>query len=297
MRRIQGGVIAVSARSEQHCAVRRSIVIVVFRRRFVVADGEFTQVVHRAVVYIHIHLAAYAFDAADVGVLPELPLSVEAGVLHVVVGDPEGIAPEFGRVEIGLFELETGVDDRRRSVAPFGESEPFEGFFSQFFWGERSQFLNVEYGGEVSVFELDIVHEIAGLLVARHLGREIVVGTSHETVLTGLAEIALKFAVEVTFSFGGFDKHKFDPCVARNGGGGHLFPIDVALVVADVEAMYGVAGRQFDISEQSVPATAVGGYDEAIEKEGENEDSNEATDPKRAVVGVSERTFGPREWG
>ena len=68
-------------------------------------------------------------------------------------------------------------------------------------------------------------------------------------------------------------------------------------MVADVEAVYGVAGRQFDISEQSVPATAVGGYDEAIEKEGENEDCNEATDPERAVVGVSERTFGPREWG
>ena len=46
-----------------------------------------------------------------------------------------------------------------------------------------------------------------------------------------------------------------------------------------------------------MPATAVGGYDEAIEKEGENEDCNEATDPERAVVGVSERTFGPREWG
>ena len=109
MRRTHGGVIAVSARMEQHCAVRRSIVVIVVRRRFVVADGEFTQVVHRTVVYIHIHLAAYAFDAADVGVLPELPLSVEARVLHVVVGDPEGIAPEFGCVEIGLFEFEAGV--------------------------------------------------------------------------------------------------------------------------------------------------------------------------------------------
>ena len=58
--------------------VGKSIVIVV-RRRFVVTDGEFTQVVHRTVVDIHIYLAAYAFDAADVGVLPELPLSVEAG--------------------------------------------------------------------------------------------------------------------------------------------------------------------------------------------------------------------------
>jgi len=287
----------VPMRCERSCVLGRSIVVIVVRRRFVVADGEFTQVVHRTVVYIHVHLAANAFDAADVGVLPELPLSVEARVLHVIVGDPEGIALEFGRVEIGLFELEAGVDDRRRSVAPFGEAEPFESFFSQFFGSERSQFLNVEYGGEVSVFELDIVHEIAGLLVARHLGREIVVGAPHESILTGLAEIALKFAVEVTFSLSGFDKHKFDPCVARNGGGGHLFPIDVALVVADVEAVYGVAGRQFDISEQSVPATAVGGYDEAIEKEGENEDCNEATDPERAVVGVSERTFGPREWG
>ena len=228
--------------------------------------------------------------------LPEFPLTVEAELLHIVMGYPEGIAIELRRAEISLLELQSGVDDGGRAEASFHEVEPLEGFFSQRFGRLVADFLNVEHGGEVALLELDVVHEIARLPVARDVGREIVIGSTNEAVLSRFPEVALKISIQMAFSLGGFDEDKFHAGIVGNGGGGHLVPIDGALVVAHIDAVDAVVVRQFRLAEDGAPTIAVGSYEKVVEEQGVDQDDGQSTDPKGTFIFVAERTFCPREW-
>ena len=261
----------------------------------VVANGQFLQVVHRTVIDVEVDLAGDAVDGAHVGVLPEFPLTVEAELLHIVVGNPEGIAIELRRAEISLLELQSGVDDGGRAEASFHEVEPLEGFFSQRFGRLVADFLNVEHGGEVALLELDVVHEIACLPVARDVGREIVIGSTDEAVLSRFPEVALKISIQMAFSLGGFDEDKFHAGIVGNGGGGYLVPIDGALVVAHIDAVDAVVVRQFRLAEDGAPTIAVGSYEKVVEEQGVDQDDGQSTDPKGTFIFVAERTFCPRE--
>ena len=227
--------------------------------------------------------------------LPEFPLTVEPELLHIVVGNPEGIAIELRRAEISLLELQSGVDDGGRAEASFHEVEPLEGFFSQRFGRLVADFLNVEHGGEVALLELDVVHEIARLPVARDVGREIVIGSTDEAVLSRFPEVALKISIQMAFSLGGFDEDKFHAGIVGNGGGGHLVPIDGALVVAHIDAVDAVVVRQFCLAEDGAPTIAVGSYEKVVEEQGVDQDDGQSTDPKGTFIFVAERAFCPRE--
>ena len=227
--------------------------------------------------------------------LPEFPLTVETELLHIVVGNPEGIAIELGSAEISLLELQSGVDDGGCAEASFHEVEPLEGFFSQRFGRLVADFLNVEHGGEVALLELDVVHEIARLSVARDVGREIVIGSTDEAVLSRFPEVALKISIQMAFSLGGFDEDKFHAGIVGNGGGGYLVPIDGALVVAHIDAVDAVVVRQFRLAEDGAPTIAVGGYEKVVEEQGVDQDDGQSTDPKGTFIFVAERTFCPRE--
>ena len=227
--------------------------------------------------------------------LPEFPLTVEAELLHIVVGYPEGIAIELRGAEISLLELQSGVDDGGRAEASFHEVEPLEGFFSQCLGRLVADFLNVEHGGEVALLELDVVHEIARLSVARDVGREIVIGSTDEAVLSRFPEVALKFSIQMAFSLGGFDENKFHAGIVGYGGGGHLVPIDGALVVAHIDAVDAVVARQFCLAEDGAPTIAVGGNEKVVEEQGVDQDDGQSTDPKGTFIFVAERAFCPRE--
>ena len=231
-----------------------------------VPNGQFLQVVHRTVIDVEVDLAGDAVDHAHISVLPEFPLAVEAELLHIVVGNPEGIAIELGSAEISLLELQSGVDDGGRAEAPLHEVEPLEGFFSQGFGFEVAKFLNVQHGGEIAFFELHIVHEKARLSVARHAGREIMVGAADEAIFSRFAKVAQKFSIQMALPLGGLDEDKFHAGFPPNGGGGNLFPVDGALVVAHIESVNGVIGRQFGVAEDGSPAIAVRNDEKVIEE-------------------------------
>ena len=231
-----------------------------------VPNGQFSQVVHRTVVDVHVDLAVDAVDHTHISVLPEFPLAAVADLFHIVVSNPKGITVKLRCAEIALFELQSGVDNRERTEASFHEVEPFESFFSQGFRGEVAKFLNVQYGGEVAFFELHVVHEIARLSVARDIGGEIMVGAADEAIFSRFAKVAQKFSIQMAFPFGGLDEDKFHAGFPPNGGGRNLFPVDGALVVAHIKSVNGVIGRQFGVAEDGSPAIAVRNDEKVIEE-------------------------------
>lgn len=104
---------------------------------------------------------------------------------------------------------------------------------------------------------------MVGLLVARNAGREIMVGSADETVLLCFPEVVTKFPIQMAFSLRGFDEYELYACAVGIGGGGYLFPVDGALVVAHINAVNAVVGREFGLAEATM---AVRRKDKVVEE-------------------------------
>ena len=107
---------------------------------------------------------------------------------------------------------------------------------------------------------------MVGLQVARNAGREIMVGSADETVLLCFPEVVTKFPIQMAFSLRGFYEYELYACAVGIGGGGYFFPVDGALVVAHINTVNTVVGREFGLAEAGAPTMAVRRKDKVVEE-------------------------------
>ena len=130
--------------------------------------------------------------------------------------------------------------------------------------------LHVEHGRQVAVLQFHLAHEMLGLTVGGRVYAEEVVGSADDAVLAGFVEVVVEVGVELVGTFGGLDEDKTDGC-ALYVGVAHLFPVDVLLVVADVDAADG-AGRVVGVAVDGFPAEGVGTDEGFVEEDDVNHD-------------------------
>lgn len=215
------------------------------------------EIVHATVVDVEVHRSFDAVDAAEVCMLPESPRAFVVNLLDVVASNPERIAVELGSREEATFELQTGIDDRRHTIAVFYLFEPYKSFFAKLLRGEIAAFLDVKYGRHIACIEVHLMKVMLGLLHSRNGGREKMVSAAYKSIFAGVEEVVVEIFIEETLSLGGFDDDK------RHGffvdfGIGNLLPIDFALVMADVNTMDAVALRIDNVSVESAPTCGEG---------------------------------------
>lgn len=120
-------------------------------------DGEFFQIIVGTIINIEINVAFDARQSACIGVLPEFPFAFIFDLIHIIMSNPIGIIIEHGGAEIELFEFEIGVDDGLHVVFVFDDVQPREHVALKIFNAFVLWFvLNVEHGGQVSFFEVDL---------------------------------------------------------------------------------------------------------------------------------------------
>ena len=236
-------------------------------------DGHVHEVLVVAFEDVDVHIAVDAIDFAYVGVLPECPFAFVLEGVDVVVGYPVGVFVELGGVEVGGAELVAGVEDGCDAVVLFDVVHPLEHLMPQLGGGAVAEFLDVEHGGKVVLVELDELAEVLGLVPAWRGGAEVVVGSAHDVVLLGVVEVLVEVLVPDAGAFGGFDEDEGDGhalylCVAQ------FVPVDVALIVGDVEASHLAVGID-DMSVECFPTERVW-TNEGVVEEGDVGNDNDA---------------------
>ena len=138
----------------------------------------------------------------------------------------------------------------------------------QFFFVLARGRLHVEHGGQVTRIERSCADEEIGLAAGIGAGNEIVIGTANEAVPTGCIEVAGKRFIAMVAALGGFHE---DETEGKLSGplSSQQRPVDVALVMRDVDAMHVITARQADaVAFQAVtgfPAVGIWADEEPIE--------------------------------
>ena len=116
------------------------------------ADGHLTEVVVGTIVDIEVYITLDTWQAACVGVLPELPRAFVLQGVHIIVGYPVGILVKDGIVQIARLEFKVGVDDRFHLIVFLHDVEPLQHTGLELIIGLILRFvLHVEHRGQVAI--------------------------------------------------------------------------------------------------------------------------------------------------
>ena len=126
--------------------------------------------------------------------------------------------------------------------------------------------LHVQYGRQVAILQFHLAQEVAGLALGRRMDAVEMVGATGETVLTGLVKVLAEVLVGLGRAFGGLDHDEADGVTVDGALVLQYVPVDVSLMVGDVDAVYFVAFGIADITVQSPPAEAEGADEEVVEE-------------------------------
>ena len=239
-----------------------------YRRKWLpsLCDEQAPQVVHGAVVAVEVHVAADARQAAAVGVLPEFPSALVRQTVHVVVGNPVGVGIECLAAQILCAKLGVGIEDGAGLIDALHVAQPCQDAVRQGVVAEVALLLDVEYGRQVAGGQRHGADEVAGLRDSRYLRAEIVIGTTDEARAMGAAEVVAKLLVGERRTLRCFDEGKGNTLVA-DVGPGQFFPVDGALMVADVDAANSEALRYAAVAEVAQPAAGRRFDDEVVGQE------------------------------
>ena len=132
------------------------------------ADGELAEVVEGTVVDVEVNIALDARQAADIGMLPELPGAFVLYFVDVVVGYPIVVVVEDRVAEIAGLKFIIGVDDGLDTIVAFDDLQPFEDAGLELLVSLLLRFvLDVKDGRQVTVLELDLTDEETCLVGGR----------------------------------------------------------------------------------------------------------------------------------
>ena len=223
--------------------------------------------------------------------LPELPRTFVLNGVDVVVGYPIGVGVELRGAEVTLLELVVGIDDGLDAVVPFYNVEPLlHALLEVGIALPLGLVLYVEHGGQVALLELDVADEEARLVGSLRMDAVEVVGSARETVLTGLMEVVGKPLVDTRGSLGGLDHDEADGPMVYHAVVLQLLPVDFALMMADVDAVYLVALGIVHVAIERSPAKAEGANEDVIEKEDVDGHNASTAHPPRPTGQALEQT-------
>ena len=223
------------------------------------ADGHLAQVVVRAVVDVQVYVALDARQPAVVGVLPEFPRAFVRHAVYVVVGYPVRVAVEGGIAQMFQFELVVSVEYGLHAVVCLGLLQPLQHAGAELLFADALWLLlHVEHRWQVAPLQFDVADEESGLVGSGRLCAEEMVGSASEAVLACLCEIVVEALVHLCGSLSGLYHHEADGALVDGATLAQFGPVDVALIVADVNAVYVVAFGVVDVAVECSPAQSVG---------------------------------------
>lgn len=243
-------------------------------------ESHLAQVVIGPVVDIEVNMALDAGQLAHIGVLPELPAPLILYGVNIVVGYPVGVLVEDGVVQVAQLELIIGVDDGLYVVVFLNDVEPLQ--------DRRLELsvclvlrlvLHIEYGRQVAVLKLHLTEEVLSLTLGRRMHAIEMVGTTSETILAGLVEVLSEVLVGLGGAFGGLNHDKTDRTTIDLTFVLQFFPIDMPLVVGDVDTVNLVAFRIADIAVERTPAEAERTDKDVIEEADVERDDSSSAEP------------------
>ena len=213
------------------------------------------QLLQRAVEDIEVGLLVYPREDGTVGVLPEQPVALIARMRHVVMGYPQGIAIELGDIEVAFLEFIGGIDDGTDAIVRLqAVEEDGELGVERRLLQTRRRFLHIDDGGQVALLQLHVADEEVGLNDG--VGGRIVevIGAPDEALLAGSGEVIVKKPVLMVASLRSLDEDKTDGDVGLLKRR-QLLPVDIALMMRDVDAVNGIAVGNADV----IGLSAIGG--------------------------------------
>lgn len=231
-----------------------------------IPDRELLHVVIRTVIDVEINPALYARQFAGIGVLPEFPRPFVFHLVHIIVGNPVRIVVEYRGTEVTLLEFIVGVDDWLHMVFVLHNVEPCEHIALEILHGTVfGLVLDIKHRWQVALFEPHFVQEVIGLVACRRLVAPEMVCAAYEPVFARLMEIVAELAVEARRTLGRL--YHYEPQrIAFNHGIAQTLPVDVALIVRYVDAVYLVAFGIFRVAVKRAPSEPRGTYEERVEQ-------------------------------
>ena len=238
------------------------------------------KVVIGAVIDIEIDVTLDTWQLADIRMLPELPTPFVLDTVHIVVGYPVGILVENGVVQVARLKFIIGVDDGLDVVVLLDNVQPLQHRRLELVIGLVLGFvLHVEHGWQVAVLQLHLTEEVLCLTVGRRVNAVEMVGTTGEPILTGLVEILTEILVGLRRAFGGLDHHETDGTAVNHTFVLQFVPIDMSLVVGDVNTVNLIPIRIADVTIERTPAETEGTDENIIEKPDVDSHDSSSTKP------------------
>ena len=126
--------------------------------------------------------------------------------------------------------------------------------------------LHVEHGRQVAFLELHLADEEVGLVASGGMDAIEMIGAACKSMLAGLMEVVAEVLVDTTGTLGSLDHDKPDGALVDESLVAQLVPVDVALVMADVNAVNLVARRIADVAVQGTPTETEGADEDVVEE-------------------------------
>jgi hypothetical protein len=138
--------------------------------------------------------------------------------------------------------------------------------------------FHIKYRRKVSRFKMYLVQIELGLLYRVYVGYEEMICTANEVVLLCLIEIEIEIIVHEAHAFGGLDDDKTYGVIVH-AGIPKGFPVNLALVMADVQSANVVSFRIDRVTVHGFPAEAVWTNKKIVDKEDVGETNTEPPYP------------------
>ena len=202
-----------------------------------VSESDFSQSVlsHEPAL---IDIAVDAVQSSLSGVLPHLEVSsvpehwLALGVLRY----HELVAVQLAQ-EVVVVEVGSCIDEWLLLVCFLHEVKELEEGVAELFRLHAALGLHVYHRQQVLVARTALRHEILQLCLLWNAGTIEVIGAHLESISVGEVDVVLVFAVHVGASLGGLEIHVCHLGVVTDG-----FPEHIALIVAEVDAVYVLTG-------------------------------------------------------
>lgn len=139
--------------------------------------------------------------------------------------------------------------------------------------------LHIEYRGQIAILEFHRLDEMIGLLFSRCVNAVEMVGSTGETILTGLEEIIAEVLIGLGSTFRSLDHDKADGALVDATVVLEVIPVDAALMMRDVDTVDFIAFGIVDSTIECPPSEAEGSDKEIVEEPNVAQDHRSATDP------------------
>lgn len=234
-------------------------------------DGHTLQFIQRPVEDVQVHLLTDAGQCASIGMLPELPFTLIAHRIHVIMGYPIRIRIKYRIVQVTFLELIRSIKNGLYVIMPLYQAKPRLHPFPKLPF-VIAHLLNIEHRREVARFEFDRTDKERRLARRVGLGIEEMIRPADKPMPACKVEITRESSVAEISSFRGFHKDETDGERSVLGLP-ELFPVDVPLVMGNIEPVDGIPCRKaYAVRFRAIarlPAIGIRADEEIIETDNE----------------------------